>query len=296
MLVRLIPVVLIATVLAGCAGQAPSVPRAESPLPPGAVPAASAAAADPVGLIGLWQLSAAGEAGDAVLRVDGEQQIMLFRRCLSLTGGWQATVEGQFLAHFDGYSPNTRGPACPGVEEPDASAITPGWLTRATAFRAEGTERLLLDDGGATVARLLPGGKAAPRADMAPELTEPPVVTAETRERLAVAAAALPGSLEPATSAALLGRWRPEGRDVGAFAEFRAGGVWEGNDGCNGQGGRWSAGPDGSMLAVTGPSTLIGCENVPVAAWLARARRAGFDGEVLVLLDAEGRELGRLTR
>jgi hypothetical protein len=55
-------------------------------------------------------------------------------------------------------------------------------------------------------------------------------------------------------------------------------------------------GAGGSLLAVAGPSTLIGCANVPIALWLSGGRRAGFDGRTLVLLDATGKELGRLTR
>jgi hypothetical protein len=45
---------------------------------------------------------------------------------------------------------------------------------------------------------------------------------------------------------------------------------------------------------VSGPSTLIGCDNVPVGGWMTRARRAGLDGRTLVLLDAQGNPISRL--
>jgi hypothetical protein len=35
---------------------------------------------------------------------------------------------------------------------------------------------------------------------------------------------------------------------------------------------------------------------VPVGDWLSSARRAGFDGATLVLLDQNAKELGRLNR
>ena len=293
MRLRSITVILIGTVLAGCAGP----PPAATPASPRVASSALPGRADPVALVGLWKVSASGEASGAVLRMDGEQQIMLFRRCIALTGGWQANRDGQFLAGFDSYSPDTQGPACTGVEEPaDGPDFTPEWLARATGFQAEGTDLLLLDPSGAAVARLSPGAKPVTRADMAAELTGVPQVTAETRQRFDVVAAPLPAGLTPATTATLLGRWQPDGGDVGAYVEFQDDGQWRGSDGCNGQGGRWSAGPDGSFLAVAGPSTLIGCANVPVAGWMGEARRAGFDGTTLVLLDGAGKDLGRLTK
>lgn len=61
-------------------------------------------------------------------------------------------------------------------------------------------------------------------------------------------------------------------------------------------GGGWVVGPVGTLLATSGVSTLIGCDNVPVGDWLSSARRAGFDGATLVLLDQHATELGRLHR
>jgi hypothetical protein len=124
-------------------------------------------------------------------------------------------------------------------------------------------------------------------------------------------AAPLQAGLRPADAASLLGRWVPdesagppprvrEGhaplRPRRAFVELSPGGRWAGSDGCNGVGGRWIAGADGALFATAGPQTLIGCLDLRVDHWLTGSRQAGFDGDVLVLLDAAGHELGRLRR
>ena len=53
--------------------------------------------------------------------------------------------------------------------------------------------------------------------------------------------------------------------------------------------------PDGAFTGTSGMSTMIGCENVPVAFWIADAVRAETDGGDLVLHDASG-EAVRLVR
>lgn len=127
-----------------------------------------------------------------------------------------------------------------------------------------------------------------------------PVVTDEVR-RDYLPAVPLPAGLQPVTPAALLGRWGPKpapAADDGRrpYVEFRDAGRWTGSDGCNGLGGRWAAGPAGSFIATAGSSTLIGCDNVSVQVWMDGARRAGFDRNVLVLLDDTGNVVGRLYR
>ena len=61
-----------------------------------------------------------------------------------------------------------------------------------------------------------------------------------------------------------------------------------------GNAGRWVGGPEGLLLATTGPSTLMYCPGAPVGAWMSNTGRAGLDGEILVLVDNQGKELGRL--
>ncbi|MDH6181514.1 hypothetical protein M2152_001696 [Microbacteriaceae bacterium SG_E_30_P1] len=91
------------------------------------------------------------------------------------------------------------------------------------------------------------------------------------------------------------GRWAPIVETPGdSYVEFGTG-VWQSSDGCNGNGGRWVDLGGGYLLATPSSiSTMIGCENVPVAEWVGAARTAGFDDEQLVLFDSRGVELGRL--
>ena len=112
-------------------------------------------------------------------------------------------------------------------------------------------------------------------------------------------AAGPPPGPRPATAEDLLGRWYPaDGTAHGrAFAEFAADGGWTGSDGCNGQRGTWTLRSDnGAFTGTAGPSTLIACENVPIARWIAEAGRVGIDGGDLVLSDADGTEQARLVR
>jgi hypothetical protein len=106
-----------------------------------------------------------------------------------------------------------------------------------------------------------------------------------------------PDGTRPATDADLVGSWLPaDGRAGGrAFVELGADGEWTGSDGCNNTKGTWRSGRDGEFTATSGPSTMIGCENVPIATWLADATHAELDGDTLVLRDATGAETGRLV-
>jgi hypothetical protein len=275
---------LVAGLLAGCADR----PGAQEPDEPGAPPAATGSAtapADPSALIGIWTLADAGADSGKILRL-AAGDLRLWRSCGSLMGSWRADAAGLFIADVHGSS------GCPLSADP-----TPDWLRRVTAFRADGDDRLLLDAQGQPVARLAPGGKPPQDPNLASSEAEPPKVTDEIRQAFAPAAP-LPAGLAAADRQRLLGRWEPAQGRAGspkpAYLEFTDDGAWRGSDGCNGQGGRWVAGDQGALLATSGPSTLIGCDNVPIAGWIADARRAGLDGQALVLVDAQGEELGRL--
>jgi META domain len=81
------------------------------------------------------------------------------------------------------------------------------------------------------------------------------------------------------------------------FVELAADGTYTGSDGCNRTRGPWSVGPGGALDAGPGPSTRMACPDmVPVPSWFTLAARARFDGAELVLLDADGAELGRVVR
>jgi hypothetical protein len=273
--------------LAGCADRAgPGGPAGPAAPPPSSAPVEQT---DPVALVGFWTVTPTGPPveGGVVVRL-GDQDLRVFLGCGQMLGSWRADPTGLFVAEVDGTS------GCMA-----ADPVKPRWLSGAAAFRVDGEERVLLDAQDRTVARLSPGGRPPAGVEVAPDDLKPPRVTDETRRAFAPAAA-LPAGLRPATDETLIGRWLPADGTPDSptppFVEFVRGGQWRGSDGCNGQGGRWAAGEAGALLATSGPSTLIGCDNVPVSAWLSPARRAGFDGAELVLLDAAGKELGRLAR
>ncbi|MPZ95723.1 MAG: META domain-containing protein [Propionibacteriales bacterium] len=162
-------------------------------------------------------------------------------------------------------------------------ATVPHWLISAARFEAVGEQVRLLDSGGVTVGVLTRHGRqpADLRADELPT------------------ALPAPTDLEPATMARLVGReWLPvyDSSLIArwpyvTFAEDRS---FSGSDGCNGQHGRFSLGREGLLVAVQGPQTQVGCDNISIGEWLHSATRAVFDGDHLVLLNSAGREAGRL--
>jgi hypothetical protein len=274
-----VPVILaVLALLAACGGQ-------QSPDTPPAAPATEEVVPDrdPLALVGLWNLTDADEESGAVLRL-APDRASLWRGCGVLVGSWRADPGGLFVGDMHGLT------GCPPSAE-----MTPAWLRRATAFRVDGENRVLLDAAGATVARLRPGGRPTAGPNVASSEAEPPVVSDTDRAAFAPAAP-LPAGLTPAARKDLLGRWEPvSGRTGGAFIELEDG-SWRGFDGCNSGGGRWVSGPGGALLATSGLSTLVACEGIDAGGWLAEARRAGLDGGQLVLVDARGEAIGRLKR
>ena len=175
---------------------------------------------------------------------------------------------------------------------------SPVWLDDAVGYRIDGEDRLLLDRNGQTVARLFPGAHPTAGPNHAASYASPPVVTSRMRASFDEPAP-VPAGLQPASAEQLMMRWLPTGPKRGndkAYLEFLRSGRWTASDGCNGQGGKYALGADGELLTTSGASTLIGCDGSPVGNWATEARRAALDGEVLVLLDASGREIGRCKR
>jgi len=248
-----------------------------------------AAAYDPLALIGMWRLTGVeGESG-GVLRLS-DWKLVLFRPCGTLSGSWRAATDGLFVGSVHLISPECARPS-------PSDDWTPAWLRDVTAFRIDGKVPELLDADGEPAARLLPGGEPA-ALHLSPDETAPPIVTDRARTQ-ALPAAPLPPYLVPASRDALVGRWvadEQDGHPTRPFVELTADGRLQGSDGCNGSSGRWVAGPDGALLATEGPTTLMACSNQHLARWVSQARRAGLDGEELVLLDANAVELGRLHR
>jgi hypothetical protein len=283
---------LVALVLVGC-GEIVQ-PRGEGDAGRSAPPTTSGPAqtTDPLLLVGIWQLHGTDEPPGTVLRLDA-RDLSLWRACGAVLGSWRAADDGLFVADA-GQSGDG------GCFGPHATALTmrPPWLVAATQFRAQGASRLLLDVDGDVTARLEPvSGSPTGHGTRSP-FQDPPVVDSRAKQAFATPAA-LPDTLRPVARASLPGRWVPTGADDVArprvpFLRLDADGSWTSSDGCNGSLGRWTAGDDGRVLATSGASTAIGCHNIPVDQWWSTAVTAGFDGRTLVLLDADGHELGRL--
>lgn len=120
--------------------------------------------------------------------------------------------------------------------------------------------------------------------------------------------AAAPAALAGAEPETLEGTtWRPlllGGASVGdsgrAMLRFAAGGALEGNDGCNGLGGRWSA-AGGALTFTLGPSTLMACPPPidaiakELRAAMESTRRFARDGSRLSLMDERGSALAVLA-
>ncbi|MGZ6907101.1 MAG: META domain-containing protein [Acidimicrobiia bacterium] len=114
------------------------------------------------------------------------------------------------------------------------------------------------------------------------------------------------GSHRPA--ATLVGTWTPV--VVAGYAESLSGSrwpeppqlrftrtTWSGSDGCNGEYGTYTLGRGGRFGATAGPTTKIGCSNVPNVGVLLRATHARVvRGHTLVFTSRSGSILGRYDR
>jgi len=253
--------------------------------PPSRPGPAAASATDPVALLGVWAVSGTNERGEVRLRL-GAREFHAVMACGGLLGYWKVNASGQLLmdlAASEGGCDMVYG---------TLRGSMPGWLGNAANFRFEGDEAFLFDAEGAVLARL----SRRPESDLPALVPDDPAAIAAFRAASA-SPAPLPGGLTPATSASLVGLWHPldpgSTRRRQAYLEINADGTWVGFDGCNGPGGRWAGRPGGLIIATIGPSTLIACDNDMTPGMFAGATRAGFDGEVLVLVDAAGTEMAR---
>lgn len=293
---RAVVIVLSALALTACGSSVAPGSGASSPTTSSSASSStSPSVQDPTRLVGSWTVSGAtGAEPGAVLRI--AEDLSLWQSCGYLMGGWRASGTGLFAANLDGGDGGCIG---------TSRNPTPAWLRSAAGYRVDGDGIALLGTDGAVVARLSPGGRPTPGPNLMPSLADPPVLDPQLRAALTATAGAgpIPTTLKPATRADLLGTWvtvlpRPSSRlthDVVPGITFRDDGSYSATDGCNGTAGGWSA-EAGSIVATSGASTLIGCDNIDVAQFVATASWAALDDGVLVLLKADGTETGRLRR
>lgn len=238
--------------------------------------------ADPVELIGLWRVEADGEPDETWLRMEAGS-FQLWRGAGFDDGNWDAS-ETHLVATTWGH-----------VGE-DHGVLGAEWLDGTHAVRRTEDGWQLLTDDGEPIATMTVDGAPEPIGSASDDYAQPPELTDDAREALRPPEP-LPEDLEPATTADLTGRWVPADTSYATDPHviLHDDGSWGGSDGCNGVGGGWAVPEDGRLLSTAGPMTAIGCEGAPVGWWLAGASLAGLDGDVLVLLDRDGTELGRLT-
>lgn len=269
----IVPVVVAAVaVLAGC-----TTPPAPEPTPSPAAWAAPTIDWNPADLIGYWAVADGPDAGAILTLAAGGWEMAL--PCGEKRGSW-AFLDGDVV--FDGFGG-------------DGSCFTANIRQELTPASLVGATSIAPTPAGLTITA--PAGETTLVASEAPpanpnSMVEPLPPTAQV-EAFFADPAPLPPGIVPGS---MVGRWIPAVDNPGdSFIEFTET-DWVASDGCNGSGGQYLSLPDGRVAdASSGIGTLIGCENIPVGDWMLMARSAGFDGDTLVLFDAEGAELGRLS-
>jgi hypothetical protein len=242
---------------------------------------------NPIALVGTWKVKAPGEGPGVALSLG--ERLILFRSCGEIGGDWRADHAGRFVDYLfseDGSCSHGR------------EAIAVPWLTQATGYRVQGRHRLLLNSAGHVVARLSPGAHPSVNSHDSPSDALPVRLTPAIRAMLAPSPP-LSSGLRPANADTIVGRWRTLGRQAGnraSYVQFNPNGSWVGSDGCNGAAGRYAIDDSGRLITTDGgPNGLVACQGTQAMYWVERTRRIGVDGHDLVLLDAHGKVLGRLT-
>ncbi|WP_166665296.1 META domain-containing protein [Kribbella caucasensis] len=179
------------------------------------------------------------------------------------------------------------GERAPVVEDLVSRAATP--VRRRRTWLASGLAAATMAAVGVTIAVTTPAGN------------EPAgVSTSSTSASTQTQAEALLGSWRPVDIVGFdnskLPPSGPPAADRAPNIGFTSDGRWHGSDGCNGIGGTYRAGDDGSISADAGPQHLIGCDNVPNSIVLQRAVRFAIDGRSLTFSAADGQRLGTYER
>jgi len=274
-------------------GTTPFPPVVVSPPVTVSPPAVAKAAADPAALVGMWTVNGrTGQSRPVRLRLDW-MQLVLVHDCGTMSGQWRADPRGMFVA--DAQAAEFGSESC--WKQARRGDLTPDWLAAVTAFRIVSGRPVLLDARGRVVVRLT----ARPFSELQ---DRPPGNLDGSRaafRRANPTPAPLPAGLVPATPASLVGRWLsvrtdlPERRKPSL--ELGQDHRWHADDGCNDIYGRWIAGPDGLVMATGALTTTpVGCVGDGTPLSFSGVARAGYAGDILVMLATNGIELGRLRR
>ncbi|GAB2674196.1 META domain-containing protein [Kribbella swartbergensis] len=188
-----------------------------------------------------------------------------------------------------------------GVFDRAAATVPPatGLTERATAGARKAQRRTWIISGAAAVAVAgiavtvfsLGGG---PSASEQPPVAGAQTPAASTSVQAPLSASNVSGTWQPVQMVGVSSLKAPRPDDP--VLVLRADGTWTGSDGCNGLQGTYSIGQDGEFTATAGPQRLMGCDNVPHTAVLKDAARVTLDGDTLMFLGGDGRELARYAR
>lgn len=287
---RTVRTLLVGLCLTACAGTSGAVAASSATVTAASAKASASHSVGGVvsGLVGRWAVQAAGEPATTRLIVDGTDGFQIFRHCGSLDGSWRAAASGAFVSQiFSGSDACFAG-------TPSGAPPVP-WLDRATSFRSDPGRRLLLDANGTVLATLTPGGLPYVPATIARSEARVPVLTAAERRSLDRRPATLPSDLTAVTAGTITGTWLPVDGSHG-YITLDGHHSYVGSDGCNQLSGSYAVVERGGVVATEGVSTAIGCPGVDVPDKMASASVAGFDGQELVLVGADGKVSVRLKR
>lgn len=245
----------------------------------------------PSKLVGYWTVAGTGTEDDGATLQLGAMEAgawTLWRECGGMDGSWRASSAGGFIA--GSYSGNSD---C----WPDEQGWrpTPTWLEPVRGYRLTETGAELLNASGAVMARLSPGARPDHGPHRSEITTELPELTSDVLAELD--GVRVPTGATPASADAVAGRWAPVGATNNrAYLGLQANGWYEGSDGCNDQGGRWTIDRDGRLLATGGPQTHVGCDSTNVSHALTSSIVLEVDGDTLAAVDADGAVVMTFTR
>ncbi len=246
-------------------------------------------------LLGEWDVDSTLDAWDGALTVEGTRAT-LERSCGTDFLDWAGHPDGLLLLHliYDGRIGELleQVPGHPCEYTPE---VADAWPMTTAGFRVDDDHHITLTDRS--------GGMVA-------ELTRTSPVTPATRRAPTVAP--LPDGIVPATRELLAGKWYLAGGGTGPEAIWmtwlQEGRRTPGDLGCEEPYYKWVGSPLGGLLDNPGDPQVGPC--MPFSIDPERPSptppprvepptgfaRAGLDGDVLILFDAEGAELARLTR
>lgn len=239
--------------------------------------------AGPDALVGFWDVDLP-TGGSTPARLSGGATFYL--GCGQVSAGVAGHPDGRLVATGAGGSS--------GCGQPFEAGNVMGWLSDVARATADGDRRHLVDGDGTVLATLHPRDGLPERLDLSEVHHEPP----EAPVPVPTVPPGLDAGAAPAGPDVAVGRWEwpeaPPHDQLPPNLELAPDGELFVSDGCNAAAGRWSGAADGSVVTVAGVHTAAGCWGPPLIDWLARTTHLALDDDLLVLLDADGAEIGRL--